>query len=178
MWIYRTGKIYKDTPIVLYEYQRTRKADHPREFLKGFTEVVACDGYSAYKKLDRENPDITFAGCWIHIRRYFIDAVPKGKQYAYSQPAVQGVQYCNRLFAIKDSINKKYPGDYEKRNQLRLEKEKSVLETFWSWVDQQKPVRNTQLDKVINYVHNRRDTAETYLEECSICRTTKMSPKG
>ncbi len=34
MWIYRTGKIYKDTPIILYEYQRTRKADHPGEFLK------------------------------------------------------------------------------------------------------------------------------------------------
>ena len=53
-----------------------------------------------------------------HIRRYFIDAVPEGKQYDYSQPAVQGVQYCNRLFAIEDSINKKYPGDYEKRKQL------------------------------------------------------------
>ena len=62
-----------------------------------------------------------------HIRRYFIDAVPKGKQYDYSQPAVQGVQYCNRLFAIEDSINKKYPGDYEKRKQLRLEKENP----FW-----------------------------------------------
>ena len=58
MWIYRTGKNYKDTPIVLYEYQRTRKADHPREFLKGFTGVVVCDGYSAYRKLGRENPDI------------------------------------------------------------------------------------------------------------------------
>ena len=54
MWIYRTGKIYKDTPIVLYEYQRTRKADHPQEFLKGFTGVVVCDGYSAYRKLDRD----------------------------------------------------------------------------------------------------------------------------
>lgn len=58
MWIYRTGKNYKNTPIVLYEYQRTRKADHPREFRKGFTGVVVCDGYSAYRKLDQENPDI------------------------------------------------------------------------------------------------------------------------
>ena len=35
MWVYRTGKGYGDTPIILYEYQKTRKADHPREFLKG-----------------------------------------------------------------------------------------------------------------------------------------------
>ena len=48
MWVYRTGKGYGDTPIILYEYQKTRKADHPREFLKGFTGVVVRDGYSAY----------------------------------------------------------------------------------------------------------------------------------
>ena len=110
-----------------------------------------------------------------HIRRYFIDAVPKGKQYDYSQPAVQGVQYCNRLFAIEDSINKKYPGDYEKRKQLRLEKEKPVLEAFWSWLDQQKPVRNTRLDKAVNYVFNRRDTAETYLEDGRCSFTNNLS---
>ena len=110
-----------------------------------------------------------------HIRRYFIEAVPKGKQYDYSQPAVQGVQYCNRLFAIEDSINKKYPGDYEKRKQLRLEKEKPVLEAFWSWLDQQKPVRNTRMDKAVNYVLNRRDTAETYLEDGRCSFTNNFS---
>ena len=75
MWVYRTGKGYGDTPIILYEYQKTRKADHPREFLKGFTGVVVCDGYSAYRKLDRETEAIVFAGCWTHARRYFADAL-------------------------------------------------------------------------------------------------------
>lgn len=63
-------------------------------------------------------------------------------QYPCLRTCVQGVQYCNRLFAMEDSITKKYPGNYEKRKQLRLEKEKPVLEAFWSWLDQQKPVRN------------------------------------
>ena len=34
MWVYRTGHMYKDKQIVLYEYQLTRNASHPREFLK------------------------------------------------------------------------------------------------------------------------------------------------
>ena len=34
MWVYRTGKMYQDKPIVLYEYQPSRNADHPRVFLK------------------------------------------------------------------------------------------------------------------------------------------------
>lgn len=88
---------------------------------------------------------------------------------------MHGVQYCNRLFAIEDSINQKYPGDYEKRKQLRLEKEKPVLEAFWSWLDQQKPVRNTRMDKAVNYVLNRRDTAETYLEDGRCSFTNNLS---
>ena len=75
MWVYRTGKGYGDTPIILYEYQKTRKVDYPREFLKGFTGVVICDGYSTYRKLDRETEAIVFAGCWTRARRYFADAL-------------------------------------------------------------------------------------------------------
>ena len=123
---------------------RPGAGSHAREFL-GRLQWIPGNGWISG---DTTNlPGIRRCSCWAHIRRYFIDAVPKGKQYDYSQPAVQGVQYCNRLFAIEDSINKKYPGDYEKRKQLRLEKEKPVLEAFWSWLDQQKPVRNTRLDK-------------------------------
>ena len=97
------------------------------------------------------------------------------EKYDYSQPAVQGVQYCNRLFAIEDSISKKYPGDYEKRKLLRLEKEKPVLEAFGSWLEQQKPVRNTRMDKAVNYVLNRRKTAQTYLEDGRYSITNNLS---
>ena len=62
-----------------------------------------------------------------------------------------------------------------KRKQLRLEKEKPVLEAFWSWLDQQKPVRNTRMDKAVNYVLNRRDTAETYLEDGRCSFTNNLS---
>ena len=53
--------------------ERTRKEEHPQEFLKGFKCVVVTDGYSAYQKIDKENPDISFAGCYAHCRRKFSD---------------------------------------------------------------------------------------------------------
>lgn len=34
MWVYRSGHLYKDKQIVLYDYQKTRNSTHPREFLK------------------------------------------------------------------------------------------------------------------------------------------------
>ena len=170
MWLFRSGEDGLPA-IILYGYSPTRSGSHAKEFLEGYHGYLETDGYQGYNSLS----DIKRCSCWAHIRRYFIDAVPKGKQYDYSQPAVQGVQYCNRLFAIEDSINKKYPGDYEKRKQLRLEKEKPVLEAFWSWLDQQKPVRNTRLDKAVNYVLNRRETAETYLEDGRCSFTNNLS---
>ena len=170
MWLFRSGE--DGLPeIILYGYSPTRSGSHAREFLEGYSGYLETDGYQGYNNL----PGIRRCSCWAHIRRYFIDAVPKGRQYDYSQPAVQGVQYCNRLFAIEDSINKKHSGDYEKRKQLRLEKEKPVLEAFWSWLDQQKPVRNTRMDKAVNYVLNRRDTAETYLEDGHCSFTNNLS---
>ncbi len=88
---------------------------------------------------------------------------------------MQGVQYCNRLFVIGDSINKKYSGNYEKRNQLHLEKEKPVLEAFWLWLEQQTPIRNTGMDKAVNYVLNRRRTSETYLDDGRCSFTNNLS---
>lgn len=170
MWLFRSGEDGLPA-IILYGYSSTRSGNHAKEFLEGFHGYLETDGYQGYNSL----PDIRRCSCWAHIRRYFIDAVPKGKQYDYSQPAVQGVQYCNRLFAIEDSINKKYPGDYEKRKQLRLEKEKPVLEAFWTWLEQQKPVRNTRMDKAVTYVLNRRDTAGTYLEDGRCSFTNNLS---
>ena len=170
MWLFRSGEDGL-AEIILYGYSPTRSGSHAKEFLEGYSGYLETDGYQSYNSLS----GIRRCSCWAHIRRYFIDAVPKGKQYDYSQPAVQGVQYCNRLFAMEDSINKKYPGNYEKRKQLRLEKEKPVLEAFWSWLDQQKPVRNTRLDKAVNYVLNRRDIAETYLEDGRCSFTNNLS---
>ena len=60
MWIYRTGKSYAET-IVLYEYQKDRKQNHPEEFLKGFQGVCVTDGYQAYHALEEKTPGLTVA---------------------------------------------------------------------------------------------------------------------
>ena len=65
-----------------------------------------------------------------HVRRYFIEAVPKGKKYDYSNPAVKGVSFCNELFKYEDKY-KKQGLSYEKQYAMRLEQEKPVLDAFW-----------------------------------------------
>lgn len=159
MWLYRTGEDGNPT-IILYGYSETRSGDNAKAFLKGFQGYLACDGYQGYNKV----PNMKRCSCWAHVRRYLIDAVPKGKEYDYSNPAVQGVQYCNKLFEYEDWIHKKNVS-FEERKVLRLQKEKPILEAFWSWFDSQKPIKNSRMDKAVIYIQNRRDTLETYLED-------------
>ena len=83
MWVYRSGHLYQKWQIVLYEYQQTRNASHPREFLKGYDGICVTDGYQVYHTLEKEMEELTIAGCWVHCRRRFDDAlklIPKSYQ--------------------------------------------------------------------------------------------------
>jgi transposase len=83
MWVYRTGFMYKDKQIVLYEYQQTRNASHPRAFLKNYSGVCVTDGYQVYHTVEKELEELTIAGCWVHGRRRFDEAlkvIPKEMQ--------------------------------------------------------------------------------------------------
>lgn len=74
MWVYRSGSL-EPHPFVLYEYQKTRRSDHPREFLKDFSGICVTDGYQVYHTIAKERQNLKIAGCWTHARRKFADAV-------------------------------------------------------------------------------------------------------
>lgn len=83
MWVYRSGYMYSDRQIILYEYQRTRNASHPRTFLKDYSGICVTDGYQVYHTVEKELGDLTIAGCWVHARRRFDEAlkvIPKDLQ--------------------------------------------------------------------------------------------------
>lgn len=71
MWVYRSGYMYSDKQIILYEYQKTRSGEHPLKFLKDFKGVCVTDGYQVYHTAEKKLPDLKIAGCWVHCRRRF-----------------------------------------------------------------------------------------------------------
>lgn len=61
------GCMCKANQAVLYEYQKTRKADAPDKFLKGFEGTLVCDGYQVYHTLENQaDTKFMVAGCWAH----------------------------------------------------------------------------------------------------------------
>ncbi|WHH57921.1 IS66 family transposase [Petroclostridium sp. X23] len=82
MWVYRSGFMYRARQIVLYEYQKTRNASHPRTFLKDYSGICVTDGYQVYHTVEKQLEDLTIAGCWVHARRRLDEA-----QKVISEPA-------------------------------------------------------------------------------------------
>ena len=66
MRVYRTGRMYTERRIVLYEYRKTRNASHPREFLRDFNGVCVTDGYQVCHTIEGGREDLRIAGCRSH----------------------------------------------------------------------------------------------------------------
>lgn len=172
MWIYRTGKSYTDTPVILYEYQRTRKSDHPEEFLKDFKGIVVCDGYSAYRKLDRKNPDIIFAGCWSHARRRFAEAL-KALPKTAQKNAKETVAYeaVSRIAAIYHLDNQMEGQPAKVRKMYRQANIRPLVEAFFAWAKEIQSKNQLSRGKTldgINYCINQEASLKAFLEDGDI----------
>lgn len=76
MWVHVTSELYDGPQIVIVEYEKTRGADHLREFYRIFKGNIGCDAFSAYPVLEKEYPGmITISGCMMHVRRRFFFAL-------------------------------------------------------------------------------------------------------
>ena len=164
MWLFRSGEDGLP-PIILYHYTETRAKYNAEEFLKGFKGYLMVDGYQGYNNL----PDIVREACWAHIRRKFCDAIPSGKKNDLNEPAVQGVQYCDKLFAI-ERYCRENGYTYEQRHAFRNKKAPEILKAFWIWLERQTPAKGSRMDKAVTYARNQRKYAENYLLDgrCSL----------
>lgn len=163
MWLYRTGNDGKE-PIVLFDYQPSRSGENAAAYLKDFKGYVHSDGYSGYGKLK----GVTRCGCWAHLRRKFAQAIPPGKAVGSElSPAETARAYCNKLFTIEDELKDLSPED---RYTQRLDREKPVLEAFWSWLETVNALRGSKLAKAVTYAQNQKPFMENYLLDgrCSL----------
>lgn len=166
VWLIRSGEdgLF---PIILYHYSTTRKGQNAADFLKGAEPgyYLMVDGYKGYNKLKAENR----CSCYAHIRRYLIQAIPKGHEKDFTEPAVQGVLYCDKLFEYERSYKEKGLSPKQIYNR-RLKDQKPVIEAFLSWVDNQTAQKSEQMRKALNYINGCRPYMMTYLKDghCSL----------
>lgn len=155
MWLYRTGNDDK-SPVILYDYQPSRNGDHAVTYLKDFKGYIHSDGYSGYNKLS----GIIRCGCWAHLRRKFIEAIPSKKTGTEPTTAEIGRDYCNQLFEIESRLKDLSP---EERKHKRHELERPVLDAFWCWLEKLNVLKGSTLFKAVTYAKNQKPYLENYL---------------
>ena len=165
MWVYRTGRIYADRQIVLYEYQRTRNASHPREFLKKFSGICVTDGYQVYHTLEDEREDLKIAGCWSHARRRFDEAVkalPKAKQK--DSRAYLALTMIQAIYREEKQLKELPAQERHNRRQLSI---RPLVEAYFTWVRENLP-RVPQKSKTwegFNYSLNQEKYLKVFLDD-------------
>lgn len=158
LWLYRSGR--DGPPIVCFEYQQTREAQHPRTFLKGFCGYLHVDGYQGYEGL----PGVTLVGCFAHVRRKFVEAIAvlPAPQRKGGTPAHEGLAFCDTLFKIERDLHTPTP---QERFTQRLERSQPVLEKFGLWLDgmEGKVLPKSALGQAIGYGRNQGSKLKAFL---------------
>lgn len=157
MWVY--GSIKKAAhPIRLFEYQPGRSGKYPEAFLKSFQGFIHTDAYKGYEKV----PGLTRCFCWSHLRRYFVDALPKGVSEKDKTIPAQSIEYINKLFELEKNLEILSP---KGRKEQRLKQEKPVLEAFWLWAEKAciGILPQSKLGAAFTYAFNQKEGLMNYL---------------
>ena len=168
MWVYRTGKYETARPIVLYDYQQTRKSEHPRDFLKNFDGVCVTDGYQVYHTIEEEMEDLTISGCWAHCRRRYdeaLKALPKSEQ-KLSQAYIA----LSQIQAIYHEESKLQDMPADKRRKERQKTIKPLVEAYFAWVKKtiDKVMPKSKTHNGMTYSLNQEKYLKRFLEDGEI----------
>lgn len=168
IWAYASSK-RAAVQIRCFEYQSSRAGDCPENFLKGFHGTLISDGYAAYGTLT----GITRAGCWAHMRRKWIDAMPKAPSAQRCAQSI-GIDFCNRLFELERRYEAYSDEDRRVERNRSFDEahpdEKSsavVLEEYWTWIENL-GATSGKLAEAIKYAKNQKPFLETFLQHGEI----------
>ncbi|EGQ18638.1 transposase IS66 [Sporosarcina newyorkensis 2681] len=146
-WVFRSVPCQGPT-IVLFQSSLSRSRSVLEDFTVNFKGTIICDGYSAYGNL----PDITFANCWAHVRRYWLKVDSKQGQV--------GVDYCDQLYRLERQFKQLRPG---KRRKARQKYSKPIVEEFLKWVDESSFFGKSALAKAAEYTLKRANELKAFL---------------
>lgn len=158
MWVYSSAK-RADIQLRCFEYRESRSGKWAKTFLEGFSGVLITDGYSGYNKIQEAER----AGCWAHMRRKWLEAMPEGTD-AKTCKAAEGYEFCNRLFELERQFEGRTA---EERLIQRKEKSGPILEAYWTWLNTI-PRPTGKLKDAVTYAQNQKAHLSAFLEHGEI----------
>ena len=163
MWVYRSGHLYQKQQIVLYEYQQTRNASHPREFLKGYDGICVTDGYQVYHTLEKELEKLTIAGCWVHCRRRFEEALKLiPKSYQKESNAFLLMKQIQAIYREEGKLNDLSSDERLKQRQAVI---KPLVDAFFAYLKTINVSKKDKFGDAVGYALNQEKYLRVFLTD-------------
>lgn len=163
MWVYRSGHMYKDRQIVLYEYQLTRNTSHPREFLRGYEGICVTDGYQVYHTLEKEMEELQIAGCWVHCRRRFNDALELiAKPLQKKSEAYLLMKQIQAIYREENKLNDLSSEERLKQRQVVVQ---PLVDAFFAYLKKLKVSTKDKFGDAVSYALNQERYLRVFLSD-------------
>lgn len=163
MWVYRSGHLFQKRQIVLYEYQQTRNASHPREFLKGYDGICVTDGYQVYHTLEKELEELAIAGCWVHCRRRFDEALKLiPKSYQKESNAFLLMKQIQAIYREEGKLNDLSSDERLKQRQVVI---KPLVDAFFAYLKTIKASKKDKFGDAVGYALNQEKYLRVFLTD-------------
>lgn len=178
MWVYRSGHLYEDKQIILYDYETTRKATHPREFLKNYSGVCVTDGYQVYHTIEKELEELTIAGCWVHARRRFDEAlstIPKTAQKDSESFLV--MKQIQAIYREEGKLKELTSEDRLKQRQLIIKPLVDALFVYLKNINPKVPAKG-KLRDAITYILNQEKYLRVFLTDGEVPMDNNASERS
>lgn len=94
----------KGKPIIRYLYSPTWSAKFLDEFLSEYKGIVQTDGFTSYDSLLTTKPNIIHAGCWVHVRREFMDIL---KQMPTHKECLTVIRLIRDIYVVEHEMQGK-----------------------------------------------------------------------
>jgi transposase len=145
-------------PAAWYRFSTDRKAERPREHLKGFRGWMHADGYAGFEELYRSGR-VREVACMAHVRRKFVDV----QQSQGSAIAGEAINRIAALYAVEKEVRGKPP---DERARIRQAKARPLLDDLEAWLPAQltRISGKTPLAGAIRYAITRLKRLRSYLD--------------
>jgi transposase len=120
-------------PYTLFDVTAGRGQTFPQAFLAGSHGFVHADAYAGYNAV---HDHVRHVGCWMHARRYYVEAEPSDPQ------AVEALAFIRTLYAVERKIKEEREKAGETSTDADVVRERQtragpILAQFSDWLESQ-----------------------------------------
>ena len=141
----------------VFDYQKGRGTDAPRQMLTDYRGALQTDGYKVYHHYCL-SPQVTHLACWAHARRYFEKALTQDKKRAsYVLSEIQKLYEIERKIADMSA---------QEKHAIRLEEALPLINELGKWLHKERNavLPKSLMGKAIEYCTNLWSSLQNYLE--------------